>query len=115
MHTNNEKGRMLCIIMGAYLVIKAVLNMFIGGGFSLSSLLIALALACAMFTGIKYVNYVAAAVLVITAVRYLPGNISNISSNWIYLIEGIIDIGCGAILCVQADVKEHFSNTLNIN
>lgn len=115
MQTNNEKGRMLCIIMGAYFVIKAVLNMFIGGGFSFIDLIIALVLACALFTGIKFVNYVVAAVLVITAVRYLPGNISNISSNWMYLIEGVIDIGCGALLCVQADIKEHFSKTLNIN
>ena len=32
MQTNNEKGHMLCIIMGAYFVAKAVLNMVIGGG-----------------------------------------------------------------------------------
>lgn len=115
MHTNNEKGRMLCIIMGAYFVIKAALNMFIGGGFSLSDLIIALALACALFTGIKFVNYVVAAVLVTVAVIHLPANISNIGSNWIYLTEGIIDIGCAALLCLQADIKEHFTNTLNIN
>ncbi|MCR5601391.1 MAG: hypothetical protein K6G33_11710 [Ruminococcus sp.] len=115
MRTNNEKGRMLCIIMGAYLVVKAVVNMIIGGGLSISDLIIALALACAMFTGIKYVNYIAAAVLVTIAVIHLPANISNISSNWIYLIEGILDIGCAAVLCLQTDVKEHFTNTLNIN
>ena len=115
MQTNNKKGRMLCIIMGAYFVAKAVLNMVIGGGFSLSDLLIALALACGLFTGIKYVNYIAAAVLAFIALKHLPANISDIGSNWIYLIEGIIDIGCAALLCLQADIKDNFSRTLNIN
>lgn len=115
MQTKNAKGRVLCICMGVYFVAKAVLNMIIGGRFSLSDLLIALVLACALLTGIKYVNYIAAAVLAFIALKYLPANISNISSNGIYLIEGAADIGCAALLCLQADIKENFSNTININ
>ena len=115
MKTNNEKGRMLCIIIGAYLIAKAVLNMFIGGGFSLSDMLIAVGLTCAMLTGIKFVNYGVAAVLVLIAAIHLPANISNISSNWLYLIEGIADIGCAVLLCVHSDIKEHFTNSININ
>ena len=80
MKTNNENGRMLCIIIGAYLIAKAVLNMVIGGGFSLSDMLIAVGLTCAMLTGIKFVNYGVAAVLVLIAAIHLPANISNISS-----------------------------------
>ncbi|SHM88664.1 hypothetical protein [Ruminococcus flavefaciens] len=115
MSTNNEKGRMLCIIIGAYLIGKAVLNMIIGGGFSLTDTIIAVGLTCAMLTGIKFVNYAVAAVLVLIAVIHLPANISNIGSNWLYLIEGIIDIGCGVLLCIHSDIKEHFTNTINNN
>lgn len=106
---------MLCIVMSVYLVAKAVLNMVIGGGFSLVDLVIALALAGAIISGIKFLNYAAAAVLVAIAVIHLPDNISNIGSNWMYLIEGILDIGCGAVLCLQSDVKEYFTNTINKN
>ena len=68
-----------------------------------------------MLTGIKGLNYVAAAVLAVIALIHLPDNISNIGSNWIYLIEGIIDIGCAVLLCVNKDVREHFSKTITIN
>ena len=115
MKTNHEKGRMFCIIIGAYLIAKTVLNMVIGGGFNLSDLLIALGLTCAMLSGIKFLNYAVAAVLAVIAIIHLPANISNIGSNWIYLIEGILDIGCAVLLCVQNDIKEHFTNSVNIN
>ena len=115
MHTNDAKGRMLCIIIGVYLIAKAVLNMVIGGGFSFSDMFIAVVLAVMLFTGFKYFNYMAAAVLAVIALIYLPQNISNIGSNWLYLIEGIIDIGCAVLLCVQKNIREHFTKTVTIN
>ena len=115
MHTNNPKGRLLCIVISVYLIAKAVLNMVIGGGFSFSDMFIAVGLAVMLFTGFKYFNYMAAAVLALIAVIYLPQNISNISTNWLYLIEGIIDIGCAVLLCVHKDIREHFTKTITIN
>ncbi|MBR5683516.1 MAG: hypothetical protein IKW96_09655 [Ruminococcus sp.] len=115
MQTNDPKGRALCVVIGVYLIAKAVLNMVIGGGFSFSEMFIAAGLAVMIFTGLKYFNYLAAAVLAVTALIYLPQNISNIGSNWLYLIEGVLDIGCAVLLCVQKNIRQHFTKTITIN
>lgn len=110
MNTNNAQGRNIAVIIGVYLIIKSVLNMTIGGGLSISSLLIAVGGALALFSGMQFVNFVVAGILVLVAVVHLPANISNLGSNWIYLIEGIIDIVCAVMLVTIGDVKEHFTN-----
>ena len=115
MQTNDPKGRALCIIIGVYLIAKAVLNIVIGGGFSFSDMFIAVGIAVMIFTGLKYLNYLAAAVLAVIALIYLPQNISNIGSNWLYLIEGILDIGFAVLLCVQKNIRQHFTKTITIN
>ena len=115
METANPKGRTLCIAISIYLIVKAVLNMIIGGGFSFSGAFIAAGLAVMLFTGFKYFNYIAAAVLAVTALVYLPQNISDIGSNWLYLLEGVTDIVCAVLLCVHKDIKEHFTKTITIN
>lgn len=84
--------------------------MMIGGGLSISSLLIAVGGALALFSGMQFVNYVVAGILVLVAVVHLPANISNFGSNWIYLIEGVIDIVCAVLLVTIDDVKAHFTN-----
>lgn len=109
MNTNSVKGRSIAASIGAYMIIKAIINMILGGGLMLSDLMIAAGMTCALLTGMQFLNYVVAAVLVIIAVKHLPANISNIGSNWIYLAEGIADIVCAAILVIQSDVREHFT------
>ena len=106
---------MICVAMSVYFIAKAVLNMILSGSFDFVGIFIAAGLTVIMLTGIKGLNYVAAAVLAVIALIHLPDNISNIGSNWIYLIEGIIDIGCAVLLCVNKDVREHFSKTITIN
>ncbi|MBP5432911.1 hypothetical protein [Ruminococcus sp.] len=115
MGTGNPKGRAICVAMSVYLIAKAVLNIILRGGFDFADMFIAIGLALIMLTGFKGLNYIAASVLVVVAAIHLPDNISNISSNWIYLIEGIIDIGCAVLLCADKDVREHFSKTITIN
>ncbi len=112
MSTNNEKGRGIAIGIGVYLVVKFVLNTILGG-FGITDMLIAAVIFLFMVLGLRYTNFAAAAVLAVIALIHLPDNISNIGSNWIYLIEGIVDIGCAVLLCVQSDVKEHFTNEWN--
>ncbi len=92
MNAKNEKGRNCLIAMAAYVIIKAVLNMILAGGFSLSGLFIALGTACLFFIWIKKFNYVIAAILAIVVAIHLPANLAHIGSNWIYLLEGVIDI-----------------------
>lgn len=109
----NERGRNICIAMAVYVVLKAVLNMVLAGHFMLVTLIIAMAEAAVFFVWYKYTNYFLAAVLALVAVAYLPQNIANIGSNWIYLIEGLIDLGCAALLCFNSDVKQNFRNNFN--
>ena len=93
--------------MAVYVVAKAVLNMVLAGQFSLMTILVALAEAAAFFVWFKYVNYVLAAVLALIAIVYLPQNLSNIGANWIYLLEGVIDIACAALLPVISSIYDH--------
>ncbi len=110
MKTNSPQGRTIATAIGVYLIIKSVLNMVIGGGLSISSLLIAVGGALALFSGVQFVNIMVAGILFIVAVIHLPANISNFGSNWIYLLEGIIDIVCAVLLVTKNDIKAHFTN-----
>ena len=110
MKTNSPQGRNIATAIGIYLIIKSVLNMAIGGGLNIISLLIAVGGAVVLFSGMQFVNFVVAGILLIVAVVHLPSNISNLGNNWIYLIEGIIDIVCAVFLVTKDDIKEHFTN-----
>lgn len=108
MKTNSPQGRTIATAIGVYLIIKSVLNMIIGS-FSISSLLIAVGGALALFSGMQFVNLVVAGILFIVAVVHLPANISNFGSNWIYLLEGIADVACAVLLVTRDDIKAHFT------
>ncbi|MDE6780281.1 MAG: hypothetical protein K2J40_02315 [Ruminococcus sp.] len=109
MKTNNPQGRAFATSVGIYLIVKSVLNMIIGGELSISSLLIAIGGALALVSGMQFVNFVVAGILFIVAVTHFPANISNFGSNWIYLVEGIIDIACAVLLVTKDDIKAHFT------
>ena len=114
MNIKNQKGFSISIAMAAYVVVKAVLNMILGG-FSLSSLLLALGMACLFFVWIKNVNYITAGILVLVVLMHLPANLGNIGSNWIYLLEGAVDVVCAVMLVTNSDVKENYSGSINFN
>ena len=82
MKTNNAQGRTVCIAITAYMIAKAVINMFIGG---------------ISFGGIGFLTH-------------LPGNLFHITSNWFYMLEGFADVGCAVVLLILPSVKEHFTN-----
>lgn len=112
MNVTNQKGMTIGIAVGIYQIIKLVLNMILGGGFDVTTLLIGVCAFTLAITGLRYGNYIVAAILVLIAAAHLPDNISNIGSNWIYLIEGIVDIGAAVVLCISSDVKEQFSKEI---
>lgn len=114
MNIQNDKGFRIIAAMAAYVLVKGIVNMVIGG-FSLSGLLIAAAMACAFFVLINKFNYVLAAVLALVVLIHLPANLGNIGSNWFYLLEGVIDIVCAAMLVTNSDVKENYAGTINFN
>lgn len=108
MGTNNEKGRNIAVFIGAYFIVKSILNMILGDSFG--NVIYALIEAIALYTGLQYINYVVAGITALVVILNLKNNITNFSSNWIYLIEGIIDAGCCILLVAAADVKQHFTN-----
>lgn len=66
--------------------------------------------AAALYTGLMYINYVIAVSCVLVVLVNLKNNITNIGSNWIYLLEGAVDIVCAVLLFSQKEIKEHFTN-----
>ena len=107
MVTNNEQGRMYALGVGIYCIIKSVLNMILGGGFG--DIIVAVVIAAMLYTGLQYINYLTAAYLAFIVLIHLPHNITHIDDCWLYLLEGMFDIGCAALLVLNSDVKEHFT------
>ncbi len=117
---NNSSGKTVSLIIGAWFIVKWILNLIIGGGFDIVGLLIAAVIFVLCFLGIKYTNYVIAGIAVIVVLVNLIPNIrgifsANIISHLIYLAEGAVDIICAAMLCLSVSVKEHFSNGFSSN
>lgn len=108
MHTNNSKGRNIALIAGIYFIIKSILNLILGGG--VFDVIISVAEAAVLYTGLMYMNYVIAAIAAIIVLVHLPANISHFTDNWLYLLEGVIDIIFAVIICINPNVREHFTN-----
>ncbi len=113
MKTNNSQGRAVVIIIGGYLFLKVIVNMILGGGIDIGGVIQAVILFAAMFSGLQYLNIVVAAVLGLTVLVHLPGNIIGIFHNWkhfIYLLEGGVDVIAILLLILPASVQQHFTN-----
>lgn len=110
MKTNSEKGRKFVVIIGVYLIAKTVLNMIIGGGFSILDLISPVILFLAMFSGLEYLNYAVAVIIAVPVLKNMLYNITHLPSSLIYLIEAFADVGAILLLVIQNDVKAHFTN-----
>ncbi len=108
MKTNNEQGRTIALIVGIYFILKSVVNLVLGGG--VMDIIISAIEAVILYSGLMYANYVVAVLVAIVVVKNLVPNISNLGSNWFYLLEGVIDAVCVVIICVSENVKQHFTN-----
>ena len=125
MSTNNSSGKNISIAVGVWLFIKVILNMLIDGinlsqlGGDLGNIILAAAEFVLLYLGIKYTNYVVAALLALMAIIYLPGNIKGIFSfdtiltSLIYIVEAVVDVVCAITICMSANVKEHFTKSLS--
>ncbi|MDE6775470.1 MAG: hypothetical protein K2J37_04120 [Ruminococcus sp.] len=110
MKTNNQTGRNYVIIIGIYMLAKAVLNMIIGGGFNLGDVIFAVIATAAMYSGLQYLNIAVAALIALSVVTNMGYNLTHLPSTLIYLIEAVVDAGAVVLLVVQKDIKEHFTN-----
>ena len=123
MKTNNSSGRAFAVMVGVWLIIKVVINMLINGlsigdlPGDIGQLIIAGAEAVLLYLGLKYTNYVIAAIMALTVVIHVPGNISMMFSvdtllqAVIYLAEGAADIILAVVICITPSIREHFTNT----
>lgn len=113
MRTNNIQGRNFVVIIGIYLIAKAVLNMFLGG-FNIfnivADLIVPVICFIAMYSGLEYLNIAVAVIIGLPVLRNMLYNITHLPSSLIYLIEAVIDTGAIIMLVVQKDIKEHFTN-----
>lgn len=103
-----EQGKTISTVVGAYMVIKSVINLVLGFSFgNLVWLVVSIALAYTLIQGIKYCNYITGAYL---AILFLVNVIPNISGHhWFYLMEGIIDAFCAFLLIASSAVKSYFN------
>lgn len=106
--TNNSTGKNLSVVIGLYFIVKSVINLILGGGFG--DIIFAAIEAAALYTGLMFVNYVVAVLCVLVVLLNLKNNITNLGSNWFYLLEGVVDVVCAVLLVTNKDIKEHFSN-----
>ncbi len=100
------------MIIAVYLIVKAVINMVIGGGFSLMGIILPVAMALVLFKGIRFTNLIVALIVawgVMTNIKY---NITHLPSTLIYIIEAVIDILAVLSLVTNNKVRQHFENKL---
>mgnify|MGYP004520144655 CR=1 FL=1 len=91
-------GRKWVFGIGLYLIIKGALNLILG--FSMSNLV--------MLNRVPYINYIVAVFLALMFLMHVGNNISNLGSQWIYLLEGLLDLGAAAVLVFEKNVKAFF-------
>lgn len=56
----------------------------------------------------SYINYIVAVFLALMFLMHVGSNISNLGSQWIYLLEGLLDLGAAAVLVFEKNVKAFF-------
>lgn len=104
-----EQGKKWVFGIGVYLMIKAILNLILG--FSVTNivtLVVSVVAVLLLFNRTPYIQYLVAGWLVVTMLLHLPTNLGNIAQNWIYLVEGVLDLGAAAVLVFEKNVKAFF-------
>lgn len=103
-------GRTWVYGIGIYLIAKSVLNLILGfGAENLVMLIVSIAAAVLLAKRfVPYIQYIVAVFLLILFFVHVGYNISNFSSQWIYLLEGVLDVGAAAVLVFEKNVKAFF-------
>ena len=95
--------------IGLYLILKGVLNLILG--FSVSNiimLIVGVVALVLMLNRVPYINYIVAVFLAIMFLTHIGANLSNLGSQWIYLLEGLLDLGAAAVLVFEKNVRAFF-------
>lgn len=105
----NISGKQWVWIIGLYMIVKAVLNLVLG--FSMENVLMLIVGAAALVLMLKrvpYINYIVAVFLALLFLAHIGDNLRNISGSWLYLLEGLLDLGAAAILVFEKSTKAYF-------
>lgn len=95
--------------IGLYLIVKSVLNLILGfSGLNLIMLIVAVVALVLLLCRVPYINYIVAVWLVLMFLMHVGSNISNIGSQWLYLLEGLLDVGAAVVLVFEKNVKAYF-------
>ncbi|MBR1529487.1 MAG: hypothetical protein IJ642_09335 [Oscillospiraceae bacterium] len=106
----SETGKKIAMGISMYLILKQLLNVILGAG--VLSMILPVFISVFLYLNVwEYTNYAAAALITLVALRYLPDNLRNLPSSWLYLTEGILDIGVSAVLILSQDVKAYFNKS----
>ncbi len=107
-----ETGRKMAFAIGIYLIAKNVLNLILG--FSVGNVITLLAagvIFMLLYKRVPFTNYIIAAYLGILFIAHFWTNITNLGSGWIYWLylgEGLLDLGAGALLAFGKDIKAYY-------
>ncbi len=102
-----ERGQLLATAVGVYMILKEVINGIIGGGINIISLLVAVAATVCLFLGVKWSNIIVGILLVALFCTHFVENVTHLPQNLLYLIEGLLDAGGGAMLAFLPDIRRH--------
>ena len=104
-----EAGKKWVFGIGLYLIVKSVLHLILGfSGAKFVMLILAVAALVLLLGRIPYIQYIGAVWLVLMFLVNLGGNQSNLGSQWIYLLEGLLDVGAAAVLVFEKNVRAFF-------
>lgn len=107
-----ETGKKMALAVGIYLIIKNVLNLILGFSFgNVITLAAAGVVFLLLYKRIPYTNYIIAAYLLLLFLAHFWTNITNLGNGWIYwlyLAEGLLDLGAGALLVFSKDIKAYY-------
>lgn len=104
-----EIGKKWVLGIGGYLILKGILNLILGlSVMNFVMLLVGIVALLLMLKRVPYIQYILAAFLAILFLRHIGENIGNFRSQWIYLLEGVLDLGAAAVLVFEKNVKAYF-------
>ncbi|MBE6876604.1 MAG: hypothetical protein E7496_07785 [Ruminococcus sp.] len=105
-----EQGKKIITGIGGYLILKQIMNVIFGAGIFTTFLPVVIAVFLYLNLW-RYTNYASAVVILLIVFRYLPDNLRGLPGTWLYLTEGILDIGASVMLICSPDVKAYFNKT----
>lgn len=104
-----ETGKKWVLGIGIYLLVKSALNLILSFSFfNILMLLVGVVALALMFSRVPYINYIIAAFLTVMFLMHVGENVRSFSTQWLYLLEGLLDLGAAAVLVFERNVRAYF-------